>query len=110
MAKVAKLIGSRITTYSGQGAAAYEVDQKVHTIAYTGDRIPDKLPGETKMWRDPIRIVPMRPGDIFDPRSRINLGETERVKHNSRVKEIGYVDEESLPKLLGYMKAIKNGE
>ena len=61
------------------------------------------------MWRDPIRIVPKRPGDIFDPRSRINLGKTYRIhKGESKVKEIGYVDEESLPKLLDYRKEISD--
>lgn len=109
MAVVAKLTGSPITTYGGRGAAKPGVDQTVHTIAYTGDLIPAKLPGETNMRKDPIRIVPVSLAEKLDPLSRINIGKIFPIEHNRRVKDIGQVDEKSLPKLLGYRKMIRDG-
>ena len=101
-----KMAGSPITTYNSRGAAQPGVDQTVHTIAYTGDIVPPKLPGETNMRKDPIRIIPVNRAEKLDPRSRINLGRIFPISHDNKVKDIGQVDEKSLPKLLGYRKLV----
>lgn len=109
MGSVANLTGSPITTYGSRGAAKRGVDQTVHAIAYTGDVVPAKLPGETNMRKDPIRIVPVSPAEKLDPRSRLNMGKIYPINHNIKVKDIGQVNEMSLPKLLGYRKMIRDG-
>ena len=62
------------------------------------------------MNKDPIRIVPVSEAEELDPRSRINFGKIVRIKHDIKVKDIGQVDQTSLPKLLGYVKAMKDGK
>ena len=101
---------SPITTYGGRGAAKPGVDQTTHTIVYTGNVAPARLPGETKMDKDPIRIVPINPAEKLDSRSRINMGKVHAINHNIKVKEIGHVDQTSLPKLLGYRKMIRDSK
>ena len=101
-------IASPITTYGGRGVAKPGVDQSAHTIVYTGDTPPPKLAGETKMNKEPICIQPVSPAEKLDPRSRINLGKVHPINHNVKVKDVGFVDPRSLPKLLGYRKVIRD--
>lgn len=61
------------------------------------------------MRKDPIRINPVSLAEKLDPRSRINIGKVYPINHNIKVKDIGQVDEKSLPKLLGYRKIIRDG-
>lgn len=67
---------------------------------------PEKLPEETKMNKDPIRIILNDQKNKLDPRSRINFGIKYPIEHNNKVKDIGHVEKSrSLPKLIQYMKA-----
>ena len=104
----ANIFESPITTYGGRGAAKPGIDQTVHTIAYTGDVAPARLPGETNMGKDPIRIIPVNQAEKLDPLSRINMGKIYPIDHRIKVKNIGQVDPKSLPKLLGYQKLIRD--
>lgn len=60
------------------------------------------------MNKDPLRINLCSPDDKLDPRSRINLGREHPIDHNVKVKNIGDVDERSLPKLVQYRKAVRD--
>lgn len=67
---------------------------------------PEKLPEETKMNKDPIRIILNDQKNKLDLRSRINFGIKYPIEHNNKVKDIGNVEKSrSLPKLLHYVKA-----
>lgn len=99
---------SPITTHGGRATTKPGVDQTVHTIVYSTDDPPEKMPGEEKMLKDPLRIVLCSPDDKLDPKSRINLGRVHPIDHNVKVKQIGDVHPRSLPKLLGYRKAIRD--
>ena len=96
---------SPITTYNSRGTEKKGVDQKSHTMVYTGEIPPQKLKGETKMVKEPIRVVAVRADEKLDELSRINLGKAYPVEHNVKVKEIGHVHERSLPKLISYFKS-----
>lgn len=99
---------SPITTHGGRATTKPGVDQSVHTIVYSTEDPPEKLPGESKMLKDPLRIVLSSPDDKLDPRSRINLGRMHSIDHNVKVKKIGDVHPRSLPKLLAYRRAIRD--
>ncbi|MCJ1465142.1 hypothetical protein MMC07_003758 [Pseudocyphellaria aurata] len=98
-----------ITTYGNRATTKPGVDQSSHTIVYSGRTAPEKLSGETNMNKDPLRISLCTPDDKLDPRSRINLGREYSIDHNVKVKYIGDVDERSLPKLIQYRKAVRDG-
>lgn len=97
-----------ITTYGSRATTKPGVDQTSHTIVYSGKTPPEKLPGETQMNKDPLRINLCSPDDKLDSRSRINLGREHPIDHNVKVKYIGDVDERSLPKLVQYRKAVRD--
>lgn len=73
---------------------------------YSEPNAPEKLPHETKMNKDAIRIILNDKKDKLDPKSRINFGIKHPIEHNYKVKDIGTVEQsKSLPKLLQYVKA-----
>ncbi|KAL8698693.1 MAG: hypothetical protein Q9224_001735, partial [Gallowayella concinna] len=95
-----------ITTYSGQGATKKSIDQSAHAIIYTGKSPPDKLPEEQRMNKDPLRVIPDRRDEKLDSRSRINLGKIYTVEWNTKVKEIGHLERNSLVKMIAYWKSV----
>ncbi|KAI4132796.1 MAG: hypothetical protein LQ338_000500 [Usnochroma carphineum] len=97
-----------ITTYSGKGAGKKGVDQKAHTIIYTGSHPPAKLSTEKDMRKTAIQVIPSRQDEKLDPKSRVNLGKMYTVEWNTKVKGIGQVEKNSLVKLLGYWRQILN--
>lgn len=106
---VANLISSSpITTYSSRGAGKRGVDQRAHAIIYTGSHPPEKLATERDMNKSAIRVVPARADEKLDPKSRVNMGKIYTVEWNTKVKEIGQVEKDSLVKLLAYWKQIIN--
>ena len=62
------------------------------------------------MSKDPIRIIPSSVAEKLDPKSRINIGKVYPINHNIKVKDIGRVDQNSLPKLLAYRDLIRNSQ
>lgn len=100
---------SPITTYSGKATTKPGVNQNAHTIVYSDRTPPPRLPGETRMNKDPLRIMVDNPSNKLDPKSRINLSKAIPIDHNHRVKTIGVVEERSLAKLLVYVESVQNG-
>ncbi|MCJ1318706.1 hypothetical protein MMC15_004036 [Xylographa vitiligo] len=94
----------RISTHSGQATLKKGLDQKKHTIVYSGQAPPPKLPGEKKLNKDPIRVNIVNEEEKLDERSRINLAKTYSVEHNVKVKIVGTVKPEDLKKLQAYWK------
>ncbi|KAL8935830.1 MAG: hypothetical protein Q9211_004492 [Gyalolechia sp. 1 TL-2023] len=95
---------SPILTYRGQGAAKKGVDQNAHTIIYTGSGPPDKQASEHGMKKSPLRVIPVRADEKLDSMSRVNLGKTYTVEWNTKVKEIGDVEHNSLVRMKAYWK------
>ena len=79
------------------------VDASAHAIAYTGTKPPPLQPGES-LVKDPIKIIPSDPSEKLDANSRINFRKVIHIDHGWRTKNIGMVDERSLPKLLSYYR------
>ncbi|KAI4246663.1 MAG: hypothetical protein LQ352_006341 [Teloschistes flavicans] len=97
-----------ITTYSGKGTGKKGVDKNAHTIIYTGSHAPQRLPEEKGMNKAPLRVIPVGPGEILDPKSRINLGKPYPVEWNNRVKAIGRLDAASRVNLMAYWRNLVN--
>lgn len=72
-------------------------------MAYTGTKPPPLQPGES-LVKDPIKIIPSDPSEKLDANSRINFRKVIHIDHGWRTKDIGIVDEKSLPKLLSYYR------
>ncbi|KAL9603953.1 MAG: hypothetical protein Q9219_000891 [cf. Caloplaca sp. 3 TL-2023] len=90
----------------GQGAAKKGVDQNAHTIIYTGSRAPERQPTEHAMKKSPLQVIPVRPDEKLDSMSRVNLGKTYTIEWNTKVKEIGYVERDSLVKMISYWRKL----
>ena len=99
---------SPITTYNGRATTKSRVDQRAHSIVYMGKTPPQKLAGEKNMRKEPLRIVPTDKDDRLDPKSRIDFGRAYLIEHNVKVKDIGRIHEDSMPKLLDYRKLEKD--
>ncbi|KAL8692903.1 MAG: hypothetical protein Q9218_002161 [Villophora microphyllina] len=104
-----KMFTSPITTYSGKGATKKSVDKSAHTIVYTGNVAPKRLPDEKGMSKEALRVIPVGPEEMLDPMSRINIGKIYPIEMNNKVKEIGQLDPASKAKLISYWKAIMSG-
>ncbi|MCJ1357159.1 MAG: hypothetical protein MMC33_007155 [Icmadophila ericetorum] len=92
-----------ISTYEGRATLKKGLNAKKHTIVYTGDNAPDKLPGE-KINKQPIKVQGVNSTRKLDERSRVNLAKTYPVEHNVKVMEIGNVVGSSLKILTAYWK------
>ncbi|MCJ1480724.1 hypothetical protein MMC06_000879 [Schaereria dolodes] len=93
-----------ISTHDGKATTKKSLDQKEHTIIYTGDYAPSRLPEERKLNKEAIKIVPVNPSMKLDPLSRVNLVKVYPVEHNLKVKEVGRVSGPHLKKLLAYVR------
>ncbi|KAL9579632.1 MAG: hypothetical protein Q9212_004999 [Teloschistes hypoglaucus] len=97
-----------ITTYSGKGTMKKGVDKNAHTIIYTGNQAPRRLPEEKGMNKAPLKVIPVGPEEMLDPMSRINIGKPYSVEWNNKVKPIGRLDHSSRLQLRAYWKELVN--
>lgn len=97
---------SPLTTYGGKACTKDSVLQSVHTIAYAGERPPEKLVGEVAMDKDPIRFDIGGKQDL-PSELRINMGVEYPIYFNTRVSHKGDVHPEFKPKLLDYRNEIR---
>ncbi|KAL8629893.1 hypothetical protein Q9189_004390 [Teloschistes chrysophthalmus] len=97
-----------ITTYSGKGTMKKGVDKNAHTIIYTGNQVPRRLPEEKGMNKAPLKVIPVGPEEMLDPMSRINIGKPYPVDWNNKVKPIGHLDHSSRLQLRAYWKELVN--
>lgn len=94
---------SPITTYGGLATTKEGVDQGKHTIVYSQDKPPSKLPEEVNLTKDPLRVIVDDGMDQLSPLSRINLGKIIRVDHEVKVKAVGMMKPMTTYKLLLYV-------
>ena len=98
---IAEYRDRRISTNSGRGAAKPGLDQREHSVIYTGDE-PEKLPTETKIVKRAIQVIPVDDEQEFDPRSRVNFGMTFPVQHNIRLMSVGEIADWDFRRFMGY--------
>jgi len=94
----------RISTHGGRACTKPGLDQRMHTIVYTGDQAPPQITGENKLLKHPIKIIPIDQTEKLDPLSRVNLVKTYVIEHNKRIKKVGAVSQTDLKKLQAYYK------
>ena len=96
-------IYSRISTHRAGGTAGNKtIMQSEHSIIYTGNTAPEKLPEEKKLYKDPIRVIPVDMSQNLDPLSRINYAKPYPVEHNVKVCEVGTIAPPDRRKMVGY--------
>ncbi|KAF2204022.1 hypothetical protein GQ43DRAFT_438338 [Delitschia confertaspora ATCC 74209] len=94
-----------ISTYGGQGTLKPGCNPAEHAIVYIRGTTPRYLPGETGMTIDPIAIDPAVPGTTLTPTSRVRLGMVFPVEMNVKVRNIGMVINEDMPRLVNSSRA-----
>lgn len=97
-------IRSRISTHAGQATTKKGLNQTIHTIVYSGNQAPQKLAGEKKMNKDPLKVQVVDESEKLDCLSRVNLAKTYVIEHNVKVKRVGMVPALDLKKMKGYYK------
>ena len=73
-----------------------------------GTTAPKKLAGEQKMLKDPLRVVPTDSTDRLDSKSRLDFGRAYPIEHNVKIREIGDIHRDDVPKLIDYRRLEKN--
>ncbi|KAL8793191.1 MAG: hypothetical protein Q9195_004221 [Heterodermia aff. obscurata] len=95
-------VDSRITTYNGHGTVGKLMNQKEHSIIYTGGEVPKRLPEEKKLNKDPIQVIPVNSSEALDPLSRINYAKPYPIEHDVKVCEVGMVAPSDIRKIIAY--------
>ncbi|CAA9956770.1 hypothetical protein CFE70_000361 [Pyrenophora teres f. teres 0-1] len=96
-----------IFTYGKQGTMKPGVVPKEHAIAYSYGYQAALLQGEAELEKDPICIVSTDGGPL-SVASRIYFGIHHPIQYNVKVKDLGYVVPNDVPKLTQYW-AMENG-
>lgn len=99
---------SPIYTYGGRGTSKAGVDPDEHAIVYSLPQPPQHVPGETRLTKGPIRVIPASPEIKFSLASRINFAINHPIQHNVKVKDLGMVADEDMPKLIGYWRLVRD--
>ncbi|KAF2758936.1 hypothetical protein EJ05DRAFT_475176 [Pseudovirgaria hyperparasitica] len=94
-----------VATYRGRGTTKRGVNPKQHAVIFTTNSGPNWMQGETEMDKDPIGVDAADPSIRLGPASRINFGQVHCIQHNVKVKDLGVVRLEDLPKLVAYWRA-----
>ena len=76
--------------------------QEEHAIAYTTEKPPRKLPEETRLNKDPIKIDIVNISEKLNDMSRINFAKVYPVEHNVKVCEVGRVAKADFRKFCQY--------
>lgn len=97
--------GRPISTNSGKGAAKKGLRQEEHTIVYTTAEAPPRLPSETHLHKEPIKVDPVDSSEKLDTLSRLNLGKPYPVEHNVKVCEVGEIKGRHKRTLLQYHRS-----
>lgn len=98
-----------IFTYSGKATTKYGVHAREHAIAYTSGYSPQPLAGEYGITKTSIGIIMTQNNPALNAASRIYFGIHHPIQYNVKVKEIGYVQPDHVPYLIGNWKEEDGG-
>jgi hypothetical protein len=90
-----------IFTYSGRATTKPGVKAVEHGIVYTWGRQPELLLGESGITKPPLPVVMVESQQVLNRASRIYYGIHHPIQYNVKVKDIGYIPRDSIPKLIG---------
>ncbi|KAH3953826.1 hypothetical protein HBH53_028300 [Parastagonospora nodorum] len=99
-----------IFTYHGQGTLKSGVVPQEHAIAYSYGTTPQLLPAEEPLSKGPICIVTNEGEKSLSQASRIFFGIHHPIQYNVKVKDLGYVHPNEVPRFLGYWTMEHNME
>lgn len=88
-----------IQTYRKQGTTKSRVNLENHAIVYAAGSEPKLLPQEQPPGMGAFPITLGDKSVTIDPSSRLNFGKVYTVEHNIKVRNVGKVEKESLPRL-----------
>jgi hypothetical protein len=88
-----------IQTYGRQGTTKSRVSVENHAIVFTAGSEPKLLPQEQPPGMGSFPIVLGDKSVTIDPSSRLNFGKVYTVEHNIKVRNVGKVEKEWLPRL-----------
>ena len=94
-----------IQTYSRRGTKASSTKPYYHSQVYTGDYVPNLLPGE-RLVKRPIKVLldEHMADQPLHHTSRLNYARVHSLEHNIRVCPVGKIDESDLKWVLQYYK------
>src|SRR6266487_2048568 len=93
-----------IHTYRMQGANKPGIDLRAHAIIHMKDNPPKEKYMGRRLDKEPLKVNPDTPGAKLELSSLLNFSKIYTVEHNVKVKSIGWISEDSKPKLLAYWK------
>lgn len=96
-------IGIPISTYGGKGLTGNkftQIERDAHAIIHALGDEPRQMPGEPKLTKEPIGIKIFDTWEALSSSSRLYYGKPQSIEHNIKVKHVGFVIPEHLPRLL----------
>jgi hypothetical protein len=89
-----------IHTYRKQGTTKLRVGAEYHAIVYAAGSKPELLPQEQSPGMGSFPIVVEDKFVTIDKTSRLNFGKIYTVEHNIKVRNVGKVEKEAVPRLM----------
>jgi hypothetical protein len=88
-----------IQTYQKRGTTKSHINLESHAIVYVAGSEPKALPEEESPRMGNFPIVVEDKSVTIDQSSRLNFGKVYTVEHNIKVRNVGKISKESLPRL-----------
>jgi len=88
-----------IQTYQKRGTTKSRINVENHAIVYAAGSEPKLLPEEESLAMGSFQIVMEDKSVTIDQSSRLNFGKVYTVEHNIKVRNVGKINKESLPRL-----------
>lgn len=93
---------SPIFTYSGKATLKRGVRPTEHAVIHTSGCRPTLLEDETGIVKDPIAVETPLDQRPLHQASRIYFGIVHPIQYNVKVKDLGMVCQDNIPKVIGY--------
>ncbi|OAG41764.1 hypothetical protein AYO21_03999 [Fonsecaea monophora] len=97
-----------VNTYHEQGTTRYKLTDEdhiqAHAIIYMKGTVPQLLPGETTLKKQPIMVNPSAKDIKLHHTSRIRFDKVFTIEHNVIVRDVGKISEDSMPFFSEYWK------
>lgn len=96
-------IGVPITSYSNKGLTKKDFsdpERRAHAIVFTLGSGPQQLADEPKFSKDPICVDFRSSGETLSATSRLYYAKPQSIDHNIKVKHLGHVVDQYLPRFL----------
>ncbi|KAF2868229.1 hypothetical protein BDV95DRAFT_500966 [Massariosphaeria phaeospora] len=93
-----------VFTYSGRATLKQGVRPREHAVIYTAGSQISLLPGETGITKDSIAVDSAPSVPPLNKCSRLYFGIHHPIQYNVKVKDLGMVSDNDIPKMIGYWR------